>query len=436
MEQAAISGADTGWMLVATAMVLLMAPALGLFYGGMVRSKNVLNTAMMCLGSMTVGVIVWTALGFSLAYGGDGLLLGGLRHAMLRGIGLSGGQWGAFPDLLFVAFQAGVAILAAGLISGALVERVRFGPFMVFAGLWIAVVYAPVAHWVWGGGWLARLGVIDFAGGIVVHVSAGAAAIAAATVVGPRKDFGRRVYLPHNVPHVLLGAALIWFGGIGFNAGRALGATPTAALALLNTLLAPAAALLVWLILDSAGSGKMTAIGAATAIVVGLVAIAPAAGFVGPSSALLIGALAAAPSYWAILLRARSGLDDSLDVFSAHAVGGMVGAMLTAVFADAAWGGPDGVLRGDPLLLVVQALGILAVAAYGAAVSYGLLKGLSLFVTLRKSDRDEGIGLDIVLHGEEAYSRGEGAVLLLPDPPSVPDRPRPRSPRPASREST
>jgi ammonium transporter, Amt family len=411
---AELNGADTSWLLVSTALVLLMTPALGFFYGGLVRSKNILNTLMMSFASLGVVGLTWALAGYSLAFSEGNAVVGGLDYLFLRNVGLDGEAFG-IPHLLFMAFQGTFAIITAALISGAVVERMRFGPYLAFIAVWSLVIYAPIAHWVWGGGWIAGHGALDFAGGTVVHINAGVAAVVAALVVGSRKDFGRQALLPHNVTYVLLGAGLLWFGWFGFNGGSALAANGTAALAFVNTMLAPAATLVVWMLLDSFRTRKATAVGAATAIVVGLVAITPAAGFVGPMSAILLGGIAAFPSYFLILYRSRSRLDDSLDVFAAHGTGGLVGALLTGVFAQAAWGGTDGALFGNPGLLWSQTIGIVAAAAYSAIGTLIILKVLGLFVTLRRPMQEEGMGLDIVLHGEEGYARGEGAVLVLAD---------------------
>ena len=408
-----ISGADTAWMLVSCALVLLMTPALAFFYGGMVRSKNALNTMIMSFASLGVVGLVWALAGYSLAFAGNNPWIGGLDHLFLRGVGLEAS--GTIPHLLFMAFQGTFAIITAALISGAVVERIRFGPYLVFIALWVLLVYAPICHWVWGGGWLAELGALDFAGGTVVHINAGIAALVAARVLGPRKDYGRQAFLPHNVPFVLLGAALLWFGWTGFNGGSALAANESAALAFVNTMLAPAATLLVWMLLDLKRSGRVTAVGGATGIVVGLVVITPAAGFVGPMAAIAIGALGAFPSYYAILWRTRTRMDDSLDVAAAHGVGGLVGALLTGVAARAVWGGADGLLFGNPAQLGIQAVGIVAVLAYSGVVSLVLLKTIGTFASLRADSRVEGIGLDVTQHGEEAYSSGEGAILVLPN---------------------
>jgi Amt family ammonium transporter len=409
----AISGADTAWMMAATALVLLMTPALAFFYGGLVRSKNALNTMMMSFSALGAVGLAWALAGYSLAFGDGGPLLGGTGHLFLRGVGLE--AHGTLPHLLFMAYQGTFAIITAALISGAVVERMRFGPYLAFVTLWSLAVYAPVCHWVWGGGWLGNLGAIDFAGGTVVHVNAGAAALVAAAVLGPRRDYGRQALLPHNVPFVLLGGALLWFGWFGFNAGSALAANAIAALAFTNTLLAPIATLCVWMALDRLRTRKTTAVGAATGIVVGLVAITPAAGYVGPMAALVLGAVAALPSYYAILRRSRTRLDDSLDVTAAHGVGGLVGALLTGVLASAAWGGKDGLLAGDAAQLGRQAAAVAATVLYSATASFALLKLIGVFAPLRAERRHEGLGLDVPQHGEEAYTSGEGAILVLPD---------------------
>ena len=417
---AALDPAATAWMLVATALVLLMTPALAFFYGGLVRSKNTLNTMMMSVSALGTVAVGWALLGYSLAFDSGGAspslsgFVGGLAFAGLRGVGLE--PEGAIPHLLFMVYQATFVVVTAALISGAVAERMRFGPYLAFVTLWSLAVYAPVAHWVWDAdGWIFRLGALDFAGGTVVHVNAAAAALVAALVVGPRKDWGRQAMLPHHVPFVLLGAGLLWVGWFGFNAGSALEANATAALAFANTFLAPAAALVVWTALDAVRTGKTTAVGAATGIVVGLVAVTPAAGHVGPLAALVIGSVAVVPSYYGILWRSRTRLDDALDVVAAHGLGGVVGALLTGVFADTAWGATaDGALAGNPGQLGVQAIAVVAVAAYSAAVSFGLLKAIALVAERRQSARAEGVGLDLTEHGEEAYAQGEGAILILP----------------------
>lgn len=413
---ASISAADTAWLLVSCALVLLMTPGLAFFYGGLVRSKNILNTMMMSFASLGVTALVWVLAGYSLAFapGGEGMQpwLGGLGHLFFQGVNLEAN--GSIPHLLFAAYQGAFAIITAALISGAVVERIRFGPYLAFIAGWVLLVYGPVCHWVWGGGWLGEMGALDFAGGTVVHVTAGTAAVVAAWQVGPRSDYGRQAIIPHNVPFVLLGAGLLWFGWFGFNGGSALAADGTATLAFVNTLLAPAAALTVWMILDAVRDRMATAVGAATGIVVGLVAVTPAAGFVSPLGAIAIGAIATFPCYYAILFRSRSGLDDSLDVAAAHGMGGLSGAVLTGVFAHAAWGGTDGLLNGNPMQVVIQAVGVLATILYCGVVTWVLLKVISLFGTLRPAQVDERTGLDILEHGEDAYGRGEGATMIPP----------------------
>jgi Amt family ammonium transporter len=416
-----MNNCDIAWMLMATALVLLMTPALGFFYGGLVRSKNALNTMMMSVSALGFVGIAWALVGYSIAFGPGSAWAGDFSRAFLSGVGLE--PQGSIPHVLFFSYQGTFAIITAALISGAIVERMRFGPYLAFLFLWSIAVYAPIAHWVWGGGWLAKLGALDFAGGTVVHVNAAAAALVAAIVLKPRKDFARQAILPHNVPFTLLGAGLLWFGWFGFNAGSALAANSIAALAFTNTMLAPIATLAVWTLLDLKRSGKATAVGAATAIVVGLVAVTPAAGFVSPLSALLLGAVAAFPSYYALLWRARTRLDDSLDVIAAHGVGGTVGALLTGVLAQKAWNGAsDGLLFGNPRQLLVQTVGVGAVFLSSAGMTWGLLKIVALVAPLRAAAREEGLGLDVTQHGEEAYARGEGAILVLPDAhePSAP----------------
>ena len=406
--------ADIAWMLVATALVLLMTPALGFFYGGLVRSKNALNTMMMSVSALGFVGVGWALAGYSIAFAPGNALAGDMSRALLHGVGLE--AQGTIPHVLFFSYQGTFAIITAALISGAIVERMRFGSYLAFLFLWGIVVYAPVAHWVWGGGWLSKLGALDFAGGTVVHVNAAAAALVASLVLAPRKDFARQAILPHNVPFTLLGAGLLWFGWFGFNAGSAFGANASAALAFTNTMLAPVATLVAWTLLDLVRSAKATAVGAATAIVVGLVAITPAAGFISPMSAVLLGAAAAFPSYAALLWRARTRLDDSLDVVAAPGVGGTVGALLTGVLAQKSWNGSaDGLLFGNPRQLAIQAVAVLGVIVYSAGATWGILKLVAVFARLRATAREEGLGLDVTQHGEEAYTSGEGAILVLPE---------------------
>jgi Amt family ammonium transporter len=408
--------ADIAWMLISTALVLLMTPALAFFYGGLVRAKNALNTMMMSFISLGFVSVLWAVIGYSLALSPGNNWIGDTSFAMLNGVGLANtgsilGDVLTIPHVLYMAFQATFCIITAALISGAIVERMNFKAYLLFICLWSLVVYAPMAHWVWGGGWLADMGAWDFAGGTVVHVNAGAAALVAAIVVGKRSDYGSSSILPHNIPTVLLGAGLLWFGWFGFNAGSALAASPIAGLAFVTTMLAPAGTLVVWTFLDLMRSGKPTAVGCATAIVVGLVAITPAAGFVSPINGLILGAIAAVPSYLALMIRAKTSLDDSLDVVAAHGVGGMVGAILTGVFADKALNGLfDGALFGNPSQVGIQAAAVGTAILYSGVVTFILLKLISIFIPLRSTLNDEGTGLDITQHGEEAYLHSEGAI--------------------------
>ena len=399
-----MNAADTAWMLVATALVLMMTPALGFFYAGMVRAKNALNTLMMSFAPLGFVGLAWPLITYSLAFAPGSRWTGGLSYALLNGVTLA--PQGTIPHLLFMAYQGTFAIITAALISGAIVERMRFGAYVVFVTLWSMLVYAPLAHWVWGGGWLATLGALDFAGGTVVHINAAVAAVVVATVVGARTDYGRKALIPQNVPFTLLGTGLLWLGWFGFNGGSALGANESAALAFVNTMFAPMATLFVWMMIDLMRMKKVTAIGAATAIVVGLVAITPAAGFVTTLSAILLGGIAAVPSYYALLWRARTRLDDSLDVLAAHGVGGLVGALMTGVLASE---------TGGVRQLGIQAIAVAATALYSAVATFVILKLISLVIALRATPKEQGIGLDVTQHGEEAYSRGDGAILVLPE---------------------
>ncbi|HVQ13327.1 MAG TPA: ammonium transporter [Vicinamibacterales bacterium] len=403
--------ADTAWMLMSTALVLLMTPALAFFYGGLVRSKNALNTMMMSFISLGFVGVLWALLGYSLAFTTGNDWLGDMSNAFLNGVGLE--AKGTIPHALFMAFQGTFCIITAALISGAIVERMRFSAYVVFISLWAVVVYSPIAHWVWGGGWLAKMGALDFAGGTVVHVNAAVAAFAAVLAVGKRHDYGKASIVPHNVPFVLLGAGVLWFGWFGFNAGSALAASPIAGLAFVTTMLAPAGTLVVWTLLDAVRTGKPTAVGAATAIVVGLVAITPAAGFVSPMNALILGGIAAIPSYFAIQIRAKTSFDDSLDVLAAHGVGGTVGALLTGVFADKSLNGvADGLLFGNPGQLLIQATAVLAAIVYSGVASFILLKLIGLVIPLTATTAEQVEGIDISAHGEEAYMHASGAAMI------------------------
>jgi Amt family ammonium transporter len=411
-----VNAADTAWMLVSTALVLLMTPALAFFYGGLVRSKNALNTMMMSFISLGFVGVAWALIGYSLAFAPGNNWIGGTAAFFLHGVGVdlpAGFSTALIPHALFMCFQGTFCIITAALISGAIVERMRFSAYVLFITLWSMVVYGPIAHWVWGGGWLAQMGALDFAGGTVVHVNAAVAAVVAVICVGPRRDAKSAALLPHNVPFVLLGAGVLWFGWFGFNAGSAVAANGSAALAFATTMLAPAGTLVVWTLLDAFRQKKATAVGAATAIVVGLVAVTPAAGFVSPLNALVLGGIAAVPSYFALILRAKTSFDDSLDVLAAHGVGGTVGALLTGVFAQKAFNGvADGLLYGNPKQLGIQAAAVLAAMIYSGVVTFLLLKIVGGIFPLRATEEAESEGLDTTQHGEEAYIHAGGSTQI------------------------
>jgi ammonium transporter, Amt family len=411
-----IDTGDTAWMLIATALVLLMTPALGLFYAGLVRSKNVLNTFMMSIAAIAVATITWAAVGYSLAFDGDGALIGGLGNAFMQGVDFAPREGTTIPELVFFAFQATFCIITTALISGAVVERMRFAPFLVFSALWSVLVYAVLAHWAFGGGWLISGGTLDFAGGVPVEMASGFSALAAALVVGARKDYGRQALLPHNAVFVLLGAGLLWFGWFGFNGGSGFSTGQGSVLAFTNTLLCPAATLVVWFGLDLMRGRKVTAIGAATAIIVGCVLITPAGGYVSPGWAMLLGALGAIPSYGIIVWRTRTRVDETLDVLAAHGTAGFFGILFIGFFAQEAWNGvSDGLFYGNAAQLGDQALAALAAPTYAFVATFILLKVIGAVMPLRATDREEAMGMDVVQHGEEAYVTGEGAILLLPD---------------------
>ena len=413
---AAVSAGDTAWLLVSAALVMLMVPGLALFYGGLVRSKSALNTLMMSLGALGVVSVQWVLGGYSFAFSPGSPLVGNLAWWGLRGVGgePNAAYAASVPHLAFAIYQAMFAAITVALISGAVVERMRFGAFLLFALLWTTLVYDPLAHWVWAeGGWLRRLGALDFAGGTVVHISAGTSALVAAIVLGRRRDLGRQPLVPHNVPFALLGAGLLWFGWFGFNGGSALASGALAVSAFAATHTAAAAALTTWLVIDLVRTGRSTAVGAATGAVVGLVAITPAAGFVTPRGALVIGVLSAGASYAAILLRPRTRVDDSLDVFACHGVAGISGALLTGVFATRAVNpaGADGLLAGNPHQVVVQLVAVGATIALALAGTTLILVLVRVVVPLRLSVAAEIEGVDVSEHGEEAYYGGDVGAL-------------------------
>jgi Amt family ammonium transporter len=409
----AVNAGDTAWMLVATALVLMMTPALGLFYSGLVRSKNTLNTFMMSIGALGVVTVAWAVVGYSLAFNPGNGFIGGLGYVGLHGVTFAPRAGTAIPHLLFMAFEATFCIITAALVSGAVVERMRFGPFLLFMALWSVLVYAVLAHWVWGGGWLQQHGTLDFAGGVPVEMASGFSAFAAATVVGARRDYGRQALLPHNAVYALLGAGLLWFGWFGFNGGSGYSTGHSSVLAFTNTLLTPACTLVTWFMIDLLRDRRVTAIGAATAIIVGCVGITPAAGFISPGWAMLLGALAALPSYGLIVLRPRTRLDETLDVLAAHGLAGFTGILFIGFFAQHAWNAvSNGLLYGHPRQLAWQAIAAAVAPAYAFVGTYVILRVLGLFMSLRVTAHEEALGMDIVQHGEEAYTSGEGAILV------------------------
>ena len=415
-QVAKVDTGDTAWMLAATALVLMMTPALGLFYAGLVRAKNALNTFMMCVAAIAIAGVTWALLGYSLAFDGTGDLIGGLHLAGLHDVGFEPRDGTTIPQLVFFAFQATFCIITVALISGAVVDRMRFGAWMVFAALWSVLVYAVLAHWTFGGGWLTERGTLDFAGGVPVEMGSGFSALAAALVVGARKDYGRQALLPHNAVFVLLGAGLLWFGWFGFNGGSGFSTGNNSVLAFTNTLLTPACSLLAWFFLDLVRGRRVTAIGAATAIIVGCVLITPAGGFISPGWAMLLGVVGALPCYAVIVLRPRTRVDETLDVLAAHGIAGFFGILFIGFFAQLAWNGvSDGLAYGNAAQLWDQAKAALVAPAYAFGATYLLLRVIGLVMPLRATERQEALGMDVVQHGEEAYATGEGAILVTPE---------------------
>ena len=393
---------DTAWMLTASALVLLMTPGLAFFYGGLVRMRNVVSTIMYCFMAIAVVSVVWVLWGYSLAFGEGGPLIGDLSLLGLTGLDVASAESGD-DQLLFALFQMMFAIITPALITGAFVERFKFTTYLIFLVLWVSLVYAPIAHWVWAEeGWLFGLGALDFAGGTVVHINAGMAALAAAVLLGKRRNPGAE---PHNVPYVVLGAALLWFGWFGFNAGSGLAANGLAVSAFMVTNTAAATAALTWGILSQIQTGKMSAVGVATGAVAGLVAITPASGFVGVMGSIAVGFGAGVLCYGAVLLRSRTGIDDALDVFAVHGIGGAWGALATGIFAVAAIGGTSGAIEGNAGQMVTQIVAVLSTMAYSLVATLIILKVLDLIpgLGIRVADSDEDQGLDISSHGERAF---------------------------------
>jgi Amt family ammonium transporter len=405
-----VNAADTAWLLVSSALVMLMTPGLALFYGGMVRRKNFLSTIMMSFAILALVGILWVVYGYSLSFGPDKWgIIGGLDWVGLRQVGQEPSSIYAttVPHLAFMIFQAMFAIITVALITGAVVERMKFSALMVFSVLWLTFVYSPVAHWVWGsGGWLARLGALDFAGGTVVHINAGASALALAWLLGPRRGYREKEPMePNNIPMVVLGAGLLWFGWFGFNAGSALTSGGLAASAFVATNTAAATAAFTWMLLSWIHR-RPSLLGAATGAVVGLVAITPAAGFVSPVMGIPIGVGAAVACYYAMLLRARKmGIDESLDVWACHGIGGTWGALATGIFASVAVNsaGANGLIFGNALQLAKQLLAVGVVWAFAFGMTLGLGKLVDVTMGLRVSPTEETVGLDISQHGERAY---------------------------------
>jgi ammonium transporter, Amt family len=415
-QTAKVDTGDTAWMLAATALVLLMTPALGLFYAGLVRAKNTLNTFMMSIAAISIAGIMWALVGYSLAFDGTGDLIGGLNYAGLHDVTFVPRDGTTIPHLVFFAFQATFCIITTALVSGAVVERMRFGTYMVFAALWSVCVYSVMAHWAFGGGWLFERGTLDFAGGVPVEMGSGFSALAAALVVGARKDYGRQALLPHNAVYVLIGAGLLWFGWFGFNGGSGFNTGTNSALAFTNTLLTPACSLFAWFVLDLIRGRQVTAIGAATAIIVGCVLITPAGGYVSPGWAMALGFAGALPCYAVIVLRPRTRVDETLDVLAAHGVAGFCGILFIGFFAQQNWNGvSDGWVYGNANQMGDQVLAALAAPVYAFCATFVLLKLLGLVMPLRVTEHQEALGLDSVEHGEEAYPTGEGAILVTPE---------------------
>jgi Amt family ammonium transporter len=406
----AIDPAATAWLLASTALVLLMTPGLAIFYGGMVRSTGVLNMIMMSFISIPLVTVSWLLLGYTIAFAGDGAggLIGDLEHLGMTGIDPSTVH-GSVPELLYATFQLSFAIITAALVSGAIADRARFSSWMLFVPIWAVVVYAVVAHWVWApGGWLFKLGVLDYAGGLVVEIVSGASALALALVLGPRIGFKKDAMRPHNLPFVLLGVGLLWFGWFGFNAGSALAANGTAAAIFLNTLVAGCLGMLGWLTVERVRDGKPTTFGAASGVVAGLVAITPSCGTVNTLGAAVVGLAAGIVCSFAIGLKFRFGYDDSLDVVGVHFVGGVVGVLLIGLLAtEVMTGGPEGLFFGGGFAqLGKQVLAAIVVAIYAFIVSFVLAKLIDRFIGFRVSAEDETAGVDFTQHAETAYAEG------------------------------
>ena len=396
----ALDKGDTAWILVCTALVMFMTPGLGLFYAGMVRMKNALSSIMHSYCALAVMGMQWVVIGYSLSFSEGNSFTGGLDHFFLAGI-TPESLTGTIPTYIFMWFQGMFAILTPALISGAIAERVKFGPYLLFILLWGTLVYDPVCHWVWGGGWIGAMDALDFAGGTVVHLSSGASALALALLLGRRLGYPNEPFVPHNLTMTVLGASLLWFGWFGFNAGSALAADASAALAFTTTMIASAAATFSWMMMEWIFQKKPSALGAASGSIAGLVVITPAAGFVNPASAMILGLSGGVVCYYGVRLKILFRFDDSLDVVGIHGVGGTWGAIGTGIFATV---GGSGLVAGNPGQLMVQAISVLVVGIYAFAVTYGIGLVLDKTMGLRVEEEKEVIGLDRELHGEVGYS--------------------------------
>jgi len=408
-DDAVVDGANTAWILTSTALVLFMTlPGLALFYGGLVRSKNVLSVLMQCFSIAAIVSVLWLIVGYSLAFGEGNAWIGDLSKVMLAGVGRDGLS-GDIPESLFMLFQMTFAIITPALIIGGFAERMKFSAMLLFSALWLLLVYVPVTHWVWGGGWLGEMGLYDFAGGTVVHITAGVAALVAALVLGPRRGFPEHAMAPHNMTMTVMGAGMLWVGWFGFNGGSALAANGDAAMAMLVTHISAAAGALLWLTMEWLRFGKPSALGAVTGMVAGLGTITPASGFVGPGGALIIGILAGFVCFNATLFIKRvMKIDDSLDVFPVHGVGGALGTMMAGVFSSTSLGVFSGYGFADGIAsmggqLYVQLVGVLATVAFTAVVTFVILKLVGALLGLRVSEEQEIEGLDIVMHEERGY---------------------------------
>jgi len=403
-----IIAGDTAWVLISAAFVMLMTPGLALFYGGMVRKKNILSMLALCFMAMALVGIQWVVIGYTLSFGVDNFgLIGGLEWLGFSGVGQEAGSYAAnIPHIAFAIFQMMFAVITVAIIASAFAERVRFISFIIFVLLWVTLVYAPVAHWVWGGGFLGKMGALDFAGGTVVHISSGISALAVALIIGKRKGFGEYTFEPHNLPMAVIGTALLWFGWFGFNAGSSLAANGLAANAFLVTNIAAAAAAITWVFVGWRLDGKPSLLGMISGAVAGLVAITPAAGYVDAPSAILIGFAAGLVCYFAVLYRSKSKVDESLDAFAIHGVGGILGALLTGVFASSLVNPAitGGLLQGNANQVIIQLIAVLVVLAYAFIVTLIIAKLLDMTIGLKVSEQEEYVGLDVSQHKEKAYT--------------------------------